>query len=144
MKMFTVLLSLIVFILGLVAAGLFHVSKLANEPYPYERVDLLVGPVAISKTVPVQVSIARTKLCAYEIEWLVYDADRQKWDATDSFATPLKLVDEFKAPVTVDFDPVNGPAEYNVRIGSKCNWVQRIWPNFGPWYTEGFFFQIPD
>lgn len=142
MKLLTLFLFLVVLILSLVASGVFYVSKLANEPYPYSHVTIIVGPVATSRTVPVEVSLTRTKLCPYEIERRVYDADRQKWDETRQFSAPSKIKETFKAPVMVDFNPVDGMGEYNVRIGAKCNWVQRLWPNYGPWYTNSFIFQI--
>lgn len=120
------------------------ISVSLYEPYPYRKVEVTAGPVATSRTVPVLAYVERVKLCPYVIHRRVFDGavPPQKWEDTQIFGPSEVLVNKFQAPVTVDYDPVNGPALYQIQIGAMCNWLQRLWPQYGEWYSSRFTFQV--
>ncbi len=116
-----------------------------HEPSPYRAIEVSIdGPVLITAQtrVPVDVTVIRAKLCPYYIERRVYDATFDKpFDRREVFSTPDKLGrEDFRASIEMEFTPEPGPAFYEVRVGSACNWIQWMFPQWTQWQTVDFEF----
>ena len=114
---------------------------LLYAPFPYSYTKVAIPEyVPISKELKTTVNLRRTALCSYTLEQRVFDAENTKvFDEITNRSQPDKLgVDSFNSTVVLDTLPVEGPAFYQVRMSSKCNFVQKWFPNQGEWITVFF------
>lgn len=126
------------------AGAILWAAQLLNEPIPYRAMGVST-PNAIEakpgQELAVFVHVFRTKTCPYTIERVVYDSAGTKlYDSELNFSEPGKLGDDsFIAPVKLlPITPAPGTGLYSVRLGMKCNIVQRVFPNRTDWLTSTF------
>lgn len=130
-------------ILGLIGGLSAYMGALKYEAWPYQFIRVEIADTEIGKSPLVQVTLNRTGLCGYILEYRIHDSYGKKVaDYRRELPAPSVLGDD-SFPVERQIGlgtPSEGRAVDEYRIGSICNWVQRWFgPNYGPGWRKTYF-----
>ena len=121
-----------------VSVGIYWYS----EDWAYQYSDMaVVSPHKSGAELNIDISLFRKNLCPGILERRVFDVNSVKVvDQRIVFSQPSKLGgDKFTVVVQPRKPMAAGAAFIEIRVGSMCNLLQRLWPNYGPgWMSETF------
>lgn len=138
---------------GMVARALIYVfcaftavtvAVLYNAPSPYIRSSVSVEtPIVIGESLHIHVDVERLKYCPFRIRREVVDSEGRIVLQMDVSRNPVHG-DAYEIITPLDITPAPGKALYRSQVGSQCNSVQEIFPNWSEWFEQEIEFIPPE